>query len=264
MYRFATRPLWILSHVLVAALVVTMVSLGYWQVRRYYERVDRNQVIRDRTEAPVVPWASAVFGVSDIADGEDVAYTPVSVTGRYRSDREFVVVSRTQDGAPGRWVVTPLVQSPDGPEILVVRGFIPLAVDDVSPPIDGVEPPDGDVEVQGWLRPSTPPGTLQGDRSQVSDHEWARVDIAEYRETVDVEVAPVYVQLAAQAPANSASLLTPVPLPELTSGPHVGYAAQWFIFSTIAAGGYLLILRKTARRGAPASTGEGGDRGLDP
>jgi cytochrome oxidase assembly protein ShyY1 len=39
-----------------------------------------------------------------------------------------------------------------------------------------------------------------------------------------------------------------VPLgpPELSEGPHLSYAAQWAIFSVIAAGGYALLLRKLA------------------
>jgi cytochrome oxidase assembly protein ShyY1 len=41
-----------------------------------------------------------------------------------------------------------------------------------------------------------------------------------------------------------------VPPPELSEGPHLGYAAQWFIFSTIALVGYPLVLRRVViRRG---------------
>ena len=41
-----------------------------------------------------------------------------------------------------------------------------------------------------------------------------------------------------------------VPPPELSEGPHLGYAVQWFIFSTIAVVGYPLVLRRVViRRG---------------
>jgi cytochrome oxidase assembly protein ShyY1 len=38
-----------------------------------------------------------------------------------------------------------------------------------------------------------------------------------------------------------------LPRPELGNGPHLSYAGQWFIFASIAAIGYLLVLRKVAR-----------------
>jgi cytochrome oxidase assembly protein ShyY1 len=44
--------------------------------------------------------------------------------------------------------------------------------------------------------------------------------------------------------------IVPVPPPELSEGPHLGYAAQWFIFSTIALVGYPIVLRRVViRRG---------------
>jgi hypothetical protein len=49
-----------------------------------------------------------------------------------------------------------------------------------------------------------------------------------------------------------------VPLPELSEGPHLGYAAQWFIFSMIALVGYPLVLRRVVqRRGREVDDGSG-------
>ena len=45
-YRFALRPKWILSHLFVVALVVLMINLGFWQLRRLDQR-------RARGEAPI-------------------------------------------------------------------------------------------------------------------------------------------------------------------------------------------------------------------
>src|SRR5690606_1234437 len=53
--RFLLRPLWLLSHLLVLALVVTMVNLGFWQLDRLDQRRDRNAVIEARQELPSVP-----------------------------------------------------------------------------------------------------------------------------------------------------------------------------------------------------------------
>jgi cytochrome oxidase assembly protein ShyY1 len=55
------------------------------------------------------------------------------------------------------------------------------------------------------------------------------------------------VQLQQQDPPITTDTLTPVPLPPQDNGPHLSYAVQWFIFSTIAVIGYPLILRRNAR-----------------
>ena len=36
-YRFVLQPKWILSHLFVFVLVVTMINLGFWQLRRLDE-----------------------------------------------------------------------------------------------------------------------------------------------------------------------------------------------------------------------------------
>jgi len=38
-----------------------------------------------------------------------------------------------------------------------------------------------------------------------------------------------------------------VPLPELDDGPHLGYAAQWFIFATLGVLFYGALLRRNSR-----------------
>ena len=47
----------------------------------------------------------------------------------------------------------------------------------------------------------------------------------------------------------------PEPPPELTDGPHLDYALQWFAFATIAVVGYAVLLRREVRDERTASTG---------
>lgn len=51
--RFLLRPRWLLSHVMVVVLVVTMVNLGLWQLRRMDERSERNDLIAGRQAEPI-------------------------------------------------------------------------------------------------------------------------------------------------------------------------------------------------------------------
>ena len=77
--------------------------------------------------------------------------------------------------------------------------------------------------------------------------EITRVDLGALGEQWGTDLAPVWLQLSEQDPPSDNTLVTPVPLPDLGEGSHLSYAFQWFIFATIGAVGYVLILRRHAR-----------------
>ena len=107
MRRFL-RPWWVVSHLLVLALIVVMINLGFWQVRRLEERRDLNALQAERTAAAVVATDALS---AEIAGGgvEAVEYRVVEVTGRYSASDEVAVRNRTLSGLPGVWLLTPLV-----------------------------------------------------------------------------------------------------------------------------------------------------------
>jgi cytochrome oxidase assembly protein ShyY1 len=79
----------------------------------------------------------------------------------------------------------------------------------------------------------------------------ARVDLARVDAQVDEAVLPAYLQLTTSRPAEPPApagtpALEALGPPDISEGPHFSYAVQWAIFSTIAAGGYVLLLRKVA------------------
>ena len=128
--RFLLRPRWLLSHLLVALLVVVMISLGFWQLRRLDERKAFNDEVASRIDLPPQPLDS-ILGL-DTAP-ELLEWRSVVAEGTYLPDEEFVVVNRSQGGAAGELVVTPLALA-DGRILLVERGFVPLDTDRASAP----------------------------------------------------------------------------------------------------------------------------------
>lgn len=249
MYSFVWKPRWLLSHVLVLALIVTMIMLMFWQLRRLDEKKELNALMASRADGTPALLADVLAEreVRSPGDGARVDYRSVTVTGTYLVDEEFTIPSRTLNGAAGRLLITPMEPSAGGPQVLVMRGFIPQAIDDDSAPIDGVEPPSGEVTVTGWARKAELPGWPQPDKVDLGDNRYARMDIARLERARDTEYLPVYVELATQAPPTDAPALTPYPLPERGEGPHFSYAVQWGIFTTIALVGYPLVLRRVAR-----------------
>jgi surfeit locus 1 family protein len=243
-WRFARTPKWIIRHVLVVALVVTMISLGFWQLRRLDEKQDYKALVDARQEEPAVDVSELLTG----ADVDAVLYRSVRATGTYEPDDTVVVENRTLNGAPGGWVLTPL-RLDDGATVVVNRGFIGFDREGaIVPPA----PPGGLVTVEGLLFPSQRRGSFgPTDRCEQGGAVLARVDLACYAEQLGIDLLPAYVQLVTSDPAEppaaeGAPTLVALGPPEPSEGPHLAYAVQWFIFSAIAAGGYLLLLRKVA------------------
>ena len=176
----------------------------------------------------------------------------VPARGHYATAHEGAVRNRTNDGAPGRWIVTPFVAEDGGPSIAVLRGWIPLSVNDTTPPFDGVEPPSGEVEITGWAQPTQTRGWLgPTDPPTGTLAEIARLDVARIDQQTPGGLEPYYLQLERQRPPTKGAI-APVPLPTLDDGPHLGYALQWAVFTLIAIGGYPLILRRQVRQRATA------------
>lgn len=247
MYRFATRPKWIVLHVVVLGIVVLLASLGAWQLRRLDERQEHNALVRQRQEAP--PTNVAELG----ADEPDHAWRRVEARGRYDTDEEVLLQGRSRDGRPGSHVLTPLVLAGER-AVLVDRGWVPIEME--QPPVSEAAPPSGEVRVTGTLLPERPASAL-GPRNPASGEVTTlnRLDVSRLEAQVPYPLFPNAVLLQTQEPPQDGALPAPGELPELSEGPHLSYAIQWFLFTAIALIGYGALLRKEAHKEA----GDGAD-----
>ena len=289
MYRFLLRPRWILTTLLVVAVVVTFVNLGFWQLRRLDERKAVNAQIRAAEAMPQAPIGDVVPAGTDAGaeDVDTVAYRSVAVTGTYRPGQQVLVRNRTFDGAPGYWVLTPMVQD-DGSGVVVNRGWVPYSYK-VDGPWTDFDPPSGSVTVTGMVRPPqvrATSGLVTGPEDPADGvlRALSRADVARLQQQVDQPLLPLFVDLRTQDPAQSGAassprvapgtdtpasvqnaataLPIPVPEPELSDGPHLSYAGQWFLFTLLTLIVYPLMIRRRARRGNqddPADDGLPGD-----
>lgn len=245
-YRFALRPRWLISHLFVGALVVLFVVLGFWQLDRLQEKKDRNATVRARTSEPVAAVGDLVPPDAPMSAGEGVEFRRVTATGTYLADRSVLVRSRSKDGAPGSWVLTPL-EVADGTAVVVNRGWIPNSGLLEAVP-DDLPTPRGEVTVEGLARPTETRGSFgPTDPAEGTLTSLARADLARLDQQVPEDLLPFYVQLQEQDPVVGDADPDPVPQPALDEGPHLSYAFQWFFFSSVGLVGYPLILRRRAR-----------------
>ena len=231
---------------LVVLLVIVMINLGFWQLRRLDEKRTHNSGVRRNEAVAVAPIDRVVQPNDPTSRGSEVAYRRVSVTGSYDTGNEVIVRARSLNERPGVWVATP-VRLADGTGVVVVRGFLPTQGTLEAVPSDA-EPPSGPVTVEGLVQETQTRGVLgPTDPGGVRLTDIARVDVERLQQQIPYHLYPVWVQLTSSNPAQSGGEPEILPPPTLDEGPHLSYAVQWFIFSTIAVVGYPLILRRSAR-----------------
>jgi surfeit locus 1 family protein len=217
--------------VAIATIVAAVcISLGFWQLQRLADRRALNAEIRAARSAPLTPVRTA----DDIRALS--AFRPVVVEGTYDIEDEVLLYGRSLDGEPGHFVVTPLALD-DGSGVLVLRGWVPFSLD--SAPVGEAAPIARDVVVEGWLIAPESRGQSRPDPRGIV----RTLDISGIGDRLPFDLAPFAIQLRAQDPPN-AELPVPVPLPELSEGPHLSYAIQWFCFAAVAVAGAAILVRR--------------------
>ena len=247
------RPRWIAFHVLVLVLVVAMVNLGLWQLRRLDEKRAFNSTVSERILQEAVPLETLVPTGVDYRDKDasEVAslaeWRLVTVSGEYLVDESFRVVNRSQYGRAGDNIVVPLDLG-DGRTVLINRGFVPMAT--TVPPV-----PAQRVTVVGRVHPSQERsrfGASDPDEGVLTEVQ--RIDIERLASQTTGNLLPVYVDLVSSSPAELDGLPEPVIQPDLGEGNHLSYAIQWFIFSIAALCGWFVAIRSSLRRARRRST----------
>ena len=265
--RMFLRPRWLLTHVLIAALAITFISLGLWQLRRLEERRTDNARIAQNMAAPEEPLAETLERFGN--DPDALKYRRVVVTGRYRPDDEVLLTPRSSNRQAGHHVVTPLELEGGRSAVLVERGWVPFAMD--TPPIAEAAPPAGDVTVSGILFP-TQSATRYGrsgsaSASSAAPGESGRLtflsvaDVDRIQPQVDIPLLPVSILLQEQMPPAD-GLPIPGAGPVQSEGNHQSYALQWFFFAAVALGGYPLLLRRSWRGRQEQNHRPGADEGI--
>jgi cytochrome oxidase assembly protein ShyY1 len=253
MYRFLLRPAWLLLHLFVVVLVVAMVSAMFWQLQRLDEKRSRNDEIRSRQDAAAVPIEDLIAPDATTDAGADQRFRPVTATGTYDLEGQVLLRSRDLDGRPGLWVYTPLDLG-DGTAVAVNRGWIPVG-DETDGSDSPFETPSGPVTVEGLAEQSYPDARPAGERQTTIAH----ADLDWLDEQVDADLYPVAIQLRAQDPPPVDDLPVILDPPELTEGPHLSYAGQWFLFTLVVVIGYPVLLRRIAQQRAREAAGEAGE-----
>jgi cytochrome oxidase assembly protein ShyY1 len=224
-WTFLLRPGWVaLMVVAVTFSALAFTVLAPWQFHRGEERNARNAAIeRSFTTAPQPLREVLAPGAAPTAGNE---WRQVQLTGQYLPQAEVVARLRTVQGEPAYEVLIPL-RLRDGSIVLVDRGYLRPAE---GVRIPGYPPvPSGEMTVTGRLQLDEPDPQHGQVVSQDGHLQVYAVNSGTVGANTGLRLEPGYVQLL----GGAAGALSPLPLPQLSSGPHLAYALQWLAFGAM-------------------------------
>ncbi|HEY5982824.1 MAG TPA: SURF1 family protein [Anaerolineales bacterium] len=240
----------IVTTVLVLAGAGLCVRLGIWQLDRLAQRRAFNEHVTTVQQMPMLTLP---------ADGDLKAqeYRGVEVRGTFDFDNQLALRNQVHDGQYGYHLLTPLrVLSAEGAAdatsvVLVDRGWIPAAGNELPQDWRRYDVP-GEADVVGVIRLAQGPAPLgslgpqQTESASSSTPFRLYVDPTELSRQLPYTLMPIYVQ-ATGAGANSQAPIAVAPVLDLSEGPHLGYAMQWFGFAVILLIGYVVSRRRQER-----------------
>lgn len=246
---------WILTSLLVLVGTVVCARLGIWQLDRLAQRQAFNAHFLEITKTS--PLILDAFPKDDLTRME---YRLVTVSGIYDSTNSIVLRNQYHNGQPGYFLLTPLLLA-DGAAVLIERGWIP-AEGNAKPADWQKYAQTGDVSINGMIRL----GQTQPEVGGIPDPEltegqkrldfWNLVNLARISQQVPYKLLPVFIQ-PDPYPVPDSPPYPYQPVIEISEGPHLGYALQWFSFASILFFGYpFFLLKQLAARNSSADLEE--------
>jgi surfeit locus 1 family protein len=212
---------------------IICIRLGIWQLDRRGERLSLNDwVVSQLSQNPTTLESEKPL--------EELEYRKVEITGTFKNEYSVVLRNRSYLDQPGVHLVTPLSTDPENKTILVDRGWISNE-DYIEAGIESFRE-DGAVEIVGIIRLSQPEPTISfladptrqpGSPPRI---EWRVLNVERLQDQIPLEIHPFYLELE-ELGGNSNRPPIPNPEIDLSQGPHLSYAIQWFGFSVVALGG---------------------------
>ncbi|MFF0295077.1 SURF1 family protein [Kitasatospora sp. NPDC004615] len=249
-YRFLLSARWAVIVLLALVLIPTMIRLGFWQYHRHEARVARNDLVARNLGSPPVAFDSLSSPGWSVPGGE--VWRTVTAQGHYDTAHEVVIRGRTEPGGSsiGYFVITPLVLADGKGSVLVNRGWVESGAGAADFPAVPA-PPDGDVTVTGRLRADETYAKVGlKNRGGLPDRMYKVINTEEQAKFSGTTVLGGYLELASSQPAAGASptLLTEPGHTDI--GPHMAYAIQWWLFTTLIPTGLVVLARREAKQHA--------------
>lgn len=218
-----------LTLALVVMLPISIIA-ARWQWSRHLEREAMNALIESNSSTTI-----ELVQLNRNSWDPSIEYREITLTGNFDAPGQKLLRKQTLDGEPGFAVLTPFVNE-DGSSILVNRGWV--AGDGQFPANSAqLEPPKGLLTITGRIHCLT--GELVTDPSDLPAGQTNSMAL--------VASSTDYPLVVEQQIPEISSGPTPIPLPEIQAGPHLGYVGQWILIGIASITVYITVLRNLRR-----------------
>lgn len=247
-WRVLFSKRWILASLLVLGGVALCIRLGIWQLDRLEKRQAFNARVQAQLDAPALDLTGSALELDLYA----MEYRQARAVGRYDFENQIALRNQYYGNEWGAHLVTPLIIEGTGQAILVDRGWIPASEYESGNWSQFDEP--GLVEVAGVLRRPQTRAEI-GNRSDPTPvpggdplRSWYFINAEQISRQISYPLlTTAYLQQAPQTGWTGLPYRT-APELELSEGPHMGYALQWFTFAALLGVGYPFYVRKQQKR----------------
>lgn len=241
---------WWKTTLLVLMAVGVMVRLGIWQLDRLAQRRAFNTMVATNQAKPQLDLQTMEID-SDLTDME---YRSVRVSGVYDHEHQVALRNQVFENQLGVHLLTPLHISGSDQYVIVDRGWVPFEAF-TNNRLDQYNEA-GLVQVTGVIRLSDEREEIIPEKRVPANPDENTVvamkfaNLRKIEELSETDVLPIYIQ---QAPDSRWDRLPRRVLPDLdlTEGPHLGYAIQWFIFAGLLGFGYPFYVNREESRLQP-------------
>lgn len=243
---FFSRAWW-KTTLLVIAAVAVMIRLGIWQLDRLDQRRAFNTRVQAQIDQPVLDLNKAIQSQTADQDLSSMEYRDVEVIGEYDPSGEVVLRNQVWENLHGVHLLTPLKIAGTDQTVIVNRGWVPF--EDYTDGRLGIFTEPGMLKVKGVIRNSQSKPDIGGHADQVPAPgegkllAWNVVNVQGIQSQSPYPLLPIYIQAYPDPSFTTLPYRSEVEL-DLTEGPHMGYAIQWFLFASILALGYPYYIRR--------------------
>ena len=220
-------------------LVVLFSTLGFWQLDRAEQKRAVQAAFADTGER------LAVAG-----DRSYPLYQPLTATGRYLDERQFLIDNVILDGRVGYFVVTPFEYESGGPLLLVNRGWVAKgSTEDVQAALRAESGDTGETTIRGRAGQLPRVGIRAGDvftggSGWPRTANWPTLD--ELAAALRRDVLPFVLLEDPEAGSNLVRRWEPRQVGPMR---HIGYALQWFaLAAAVVVIAVVLYRKKRVRR----------------
>ena len=254
---------WLLTTILVILAMGVMARLGIWQLDRLSQRRAFNSRVQAQLDQPELD----LTGENLNANLAGMEYRSIHVLGQYDHSQQIALRNQYWQNQWGVHLVTPLHIQNSDQVVMVDRGWIP-ADDFESGDWSKYDEP-GLVEVRGMVRASQSKADfgIRRDATPLPGQgpllAWNFVNVDQLKNQITGPLLPAYIQEAPN-PAWTSLPYRSLPQLELTEGPHMGYAIQWFAFAAILGLGYPFFIRRQEAKTVEDKNLKAADKSVQP